>query len=119
MKANELMINDWVEWMGNYCKVDLPLLMTEYQDNIDSNYVKPIPLTEEILEKNGFKLKKCKTEMQSDNSIITFYGNHLDIIVTKETEQIRISKNIKYIHELQHALRLCWLHELADNFKVE
>lgn len=24
-----------------------------------------------------------------------------------------------YIHELQHALRLCGLNDLADNFKIE
>lgn len=27
--------------------------------------------------------------------------------------------HIYYVHELQHALRLCGLNELADNFKVK
>ena len=26
--------------------------------------------------------------------------------------------NVFYVHELQHALRLCGLNELADNFKI-
>ncbi|MBQ0088527.1 MAG: hypothetical protein KBT27_04250 [Prevotellaceae bacterium] len=30
-----------------------------------------------------------------------------------------ISIQIKYVHELQHALRLCGLNDLADNFKIE
>lgn len=33
-----------------------------------------------------------------------------------DTNELRI--NIDYVHELQQALRLCGLNELADNFKI-
>lgn len=135
MKANELMIGDWYLASKQYSTIDGDYTLEFYPkkltiddlifakendwNNCDwDEFTEPIQLTKEILEKNGFKLLKCKIEMQSDNSIITFYGNHLDIIISEETEQIRFSKNIKYIHELQHALRLCGLSELVDNFKI-
>lgn len=114
MKANEIQIGDWIEWMGNKCKVDLPLLMTEYQDNIDGNNVKPIPLTSEILEKNGFRdyfgygyanNKGCYCE--------GFYMNN-DFTIRVSN----VSRKLNYVHELQHVLRLCVLNDLADNFKI-
>lgn len=122
MKANEIQIGDWIEWMGNYCKVDLPLLMTEYQYNIDSNNVKPIPLITEILEKNGFK--------QAD-AFRKGYGYDFPIQYIEDIYPIYLRTNgiwniqcaelidIKYVHELQHVLRLCGLNELANDFKIE
>ena len=59
MKANELMIGDWViaygkktqvVWVGNIHKLAVRGFPSEfYEDEIE-----PIPLTLEILEKNGF-----------------------------------------------------------------
>lgn len=112
MKIQDLMINDLVEWMGNKCKVDLPLLMTEYQDNVDSEFVKPIPLTEEILEKNGFKQGEFINDYILDDA--TFYLVEFNHSYLYEESDIEIN----YVHELQHLLRLCGLNELANNFKI-
>lgn len=71
--------------------------------------VEPIPLTEEILKANGINrelpypcdhVKICHNESEWFVTSCECYGF-----------------DIKYLHELQHALRLCGLHELADNFK--
>lgn len=63
--------------------------------------LEPIPLTAEILEKNG--LDKVP---------------ELSMVLNRDTMPLYHSPMLYYVHELQHALRLCGLNELADNFKV-
>lgn len=41
------------------------------------------------------------------------YENHSEV-----TDIIFQCGNIKYVHELQHALKLCGLNDLANNFKI-
>lgn len=79
--------------------------------------LKPIPLTAEILEKNGWKwrkkgvIKSLHLYDKEGHSIMTLtYGN----IITVGGHEVKI----RYVHELQYALRLCGRNELADNFKV-
>lgn len=102
----------------------------------------PIPLTEEILKANGFKdananneLKFCWYVLHTNQEYGDFWGrtNHEIIIAYREnnsdmyvsrpyadnTQQKISVADIHYVHELQHALRLCGLNELANNFKVE
>jgi hypothetical protein len=87
--------------------------------------LEPIPLTPEILEKNGFK--HYITEENSDdfdnregdlyyclNRTADGYMSCIDV-----AHSFTISGLIKYVHELQHILRLCGLDELADNLKIE
>lgn len=87
--------------------------------------LEPIPLTAEILEKNGFK--HCATEEDCDyfdnregdlyyclNRTADGYMSCIDV-----THSFTISGLIKYVHELQHILRLCGLDELADNLKIK
>lgn len=82
----------------------------------------PIPLTAEILEKNGFK------KGEDDATLITRTSEYyIELWMMPlcvgfyfqsyyDTNELRI--NIDYVHELQQALRLCGLNELADNFKI-
>lgn len=118
MKVEELMFNDCVEWMGNYYKVDLPLLMSKYQ------YIKPIPLTAEILEKNGFEedeevFVELFVIVQSTYSLRLWkMPLYFEFIHRNFSTMNEMRINIKYVHELQHALRLCGLNELANNFKI-
>lgn len=91
----------------------------------------PIPLTAEILEKNGFRRHNHYQYLHKDNyckvcvSIaprIEIDGMDLGeppINVSIEGALFDIDMSMSAIHELQHALRLCGLTELADNFKVE
>lgn len=74
---------------------------------VPEDKVMPIPLTPEILEKNGINL-----DMNVDLTKPLFsMGIHANDTCVK--------KRFRYIHELQHALRLCGLEELADNFKIK
>ena len=93
----------------------------------------PIPLTPEILEKNGWiqcKYKTCKSLYEykglhlrhtmikrSNGRWVANVGGNVEKFPDEYTHSfLRI--NVFYVHELQHALRLCGLNELADNFKV-
>ena len=80
----------------------------------------PIPLTTEILEKNGF----IKVNSQRYD-----YGNpDTDCYVKVNPKKNMIHVNGRnansnlyshsFVHELQRALRLCGFDEIADNFKV-
>ena len=145
IKCRDLMVGDWITDEHGF-----PMQITtvcddyayatfegnegdpwEFGDKDDQP--QPIPLTSEILEKNGWiqcKYKTCK-------SLYEYKGLHLrhtmikrsngrwvanvDGIVEKFPDEythsfLRI--NVFYVHELQHALRLCGLNKLADNFKV-
>ena len=77
--------------------------------------VAPIPLTVEILEKNGFVCMQYWHEYQA-----------VGISIQTQLPSVRGQVNgiqfefgsIRYVHELQHALRLVGLSELAKNLKV-
>lgn len=66
--------------------------------------ITPYPLTQEILEKNGFKnagfFGKCEVGdwkiLCDTKNVAIFHDGHTDIDIP-----------IEYVHELQNALRLC------------
>lgn len=130
MKANELtskdlMIEDWLQdSFGNIGqvyrldpgRVHLRLLQERPQDEeYIVHDIEPIPLTPEILEKNGFKkdfeLKGCYWRPDCRKYCIvkeieTWYfafrhmgGGHICI------------SECNYVHQLQHALRLCGINK--------
>ena len=59
MKANELMIGDWVYNTHNrqneqVAEIGSGLVMLAYNDLYEYNEIEPIPLTDAILKANGF-----------------------------------------------------------------
>lgn len=123
MEAKDLMIGDWV-FDERYCTPHKISLEEDFRFCCSGELCfKPIPITAEIIEKNGFSRFFSECKMRYDNGIISivFSINKIDIdwidIVDNEIGNIHL-KNIRYVHELQHALRLCGLNELADNFKI-
>lgn len=140
MKATELMIGDLVKIKGH---LDYDKVQEIARDENMQWYIsfacsatlfrayefEPIPLTPEILEKNGWLNDPYSRLSLQDGKWLEFYWyehrlqkywegtdewqNH-----TKQLELVFKAGSIFYVHELQHALRLCGLNELADNFKV-
>lgn len=93
--------------------------------------IEPIPLTDEILKANGFRLHAKYTGAD----IWMDYNHNIEVVVADYAETIRVFTfdgvddgtdliflpdigRTRYLHELQHALRLCGLNELADNFII-
>ena len=110
---------------------------------IDDKYNKPqpIPLTSEILEKNDWYWGFTSDEKNFKNCVMGAYEPHwvydksageISLYFQKDTDggALRIADqrfnrrldffwcDTLYVHELQHALRLCGLDELANNFKI-
>lgn len=133
MKANELMIGDWVlaeiyeerreprQIEDIYGELFNATIWYGYE--IQGGYkitdANPIPLTAEILEKNGFEYDDLPAyrHIDEDGRVFTIY-----VLQNRGTLYIDCGgylPTIHHVHELQHALRLCGLTELADNFKVE
>lgn len=117
------MIGDWVFNENTPCKVFSIWNKGIGVRNVDLAYevegvwvfmeLSPIPLTAEILEKNG-----CIMVDKGD------YGEwHIkenpNIPLWQHTEFVIFGGiEIHFVHELQHALRLCGLNDIADNFKI-
>ena len=131
MKATDLMIGDKV-MVKVLSQIPNTYVLHTWTANDYSRdiQVKPIPLTPEILEKNGFEMFKYDGWVHYyrifGNSAIPFVlhsmiggemlSQEVDIFSTSTDTNCGIE--INYVHELQHALRLCGLNKLAENFKV-
>lgn len=127
MKVSELQIGDFVQCYNRYEKVSELVnthpassspykISTEYAGGFfhrKEEEVKPIPLTEEILHNASLQERREDAEWYFEE----FYEpNVWRLEITGTLNNIDV--NIFYVHELQHALRLCGLSELADNLKI-
>lgn len=113
MKANELQICDWV-YIEEGDELGKTQVVAISEDNTD--WLHPILLTPEILEKNGWEHDtKLNHWWHSDVEFVIWYNlmTFQDFYCCEIT-----TMKFDYVHQLQHALRLCGLNELADNFKV-
>ena len=131
MKANELMIGDWVRPLKkkfggipgriitidggtNTCWID----SDEYSCLVSCSDVERIPLTPEILEKNGFvqnprSKSRRSHQICTDSVYISWWRGRLNILfkpfIGHSTNHVNVDG--KYVHELQHALRLCGIEK--------
>lgn len=139
MKVNELMIGDWVvseiEGAGRITELgrDWCVALTYGKNNNavtgELRQLQPIPLTPEILKKNGFGYVEGDEystyhpthfylgESQFCKSMDLHIGTYNKGIFWVNIRQNAIY-GIRYVHELQHALRMCGYNDLADNFKI-
>lgn len=125
IRCKDLMVGDWV---ANRNGSPMQIVVVD-EDNAyacegneerpwifgyDEDY-EPIPLTPEILEKNGWKEAEYWHEYQDGENIIQCcLPDMRGRINGIEIENFKC----EYVHQYQHLLRLCGLNELADNFKV-
>jgi hypothetical protein len=132
LHAKDLMIGDWVyiehteDGVAPYKEVicikaedlcrDACIIETHYE---------PIPLTPEILEKNGFKklsFSGWEFDYEDEDEVLKYkilwrndypknYSTHLTVNSFSADFGSFKSFNIKYVHELQHVLRLCGIEK--------
>ena len=116
MKPTDLMIKDWVIVKVLSQIPNTYVLHTWAANDYSRNLqVKPIPLTTEILEKNGWKYTTyCHEYQDGKNTIQCRLPYMLGRISGIDIENFKC----EYVHQYQHLLRLCGLNELANNFKV-
>lgn len=118
MKTAELMIGDWVMRRGEPTMV---YEIDEYYERINTepdgynaitcieiSEVTPISLTTEILKKNGFQQISIN-EYVSGKVTISILVEEFLVIIKSGNARVRIT--IKYVHELQHTLRLCGIEK--------
>ena len=132
MKATDLMIGDYVQFLNENLQKTQYEKVTSIKIDDGTRYIqtaesdvyyreeiyKPIPLTPEILEKNGMETKDGDEFVLFDNSkidttgeftIIRYYAKACRLWICKgdgvRENEIRIK--CQYVHELQHALILC------------
>lgn len=141
MKAEELMIGDLVcNYIDDAQKVvELLVFVAKLSKTSFCPYdeLKPIPITPEVLEKNGFKEKNIFAETlgyeifgDEENScgLSGWYDGSWEFdMFTPWTEtaddgspedwgfgtETRITR-IKYVHELQHCLKLCGIDKTIE-----
>lgn len=110
MNVNELMVGDWIYYSNNPQRIKGAVDFTLVKD------FEPIPLTSEILKKNGFEFKE---DVEGFKYVVKEYVYSIDIEdYGMEYKVLNGEIIIHYVHELQHALKLCKLTTLADNFEI-
>lgn len=137
IKVNELMLGDLVYFLTDERIVKITAI--DVTGSIDVEFtienlfhhskvyekdIYPIPLTEEILLKNGFAL------VSFDRSLIKYYrlpdiegGGFIEIDNYDDGDDFyaTITCNeikLEYVHQLQQLLKQCRLNELANNLKI-
>lgn len=128
LESKDLMIGDWVNFGGDLPRYSKVTELKTHDIQV-CNYwiyevcITPIPLTPEILEKNWFvRYLESYYFVPGDPSLTLkkidgeeISGYQIGHMLADVYEPFIL---ITYVHELQHALRLCGLNELADNFKI-
>lgn len=127
MKANELMIGDWVQYpatMGNLVPCKVVGISTEITVEFTTGArkyealkaVEPIPLTAKILISNGFELQNNNHFYFDDEYTESDIHELTDSIWFVECVDLEFSMPsqgmiVCNVHELQHALKLCGIEK--------
>ena len=132
------MIGDWVGRVFDDKRIDYRQVDWIRTGEIGMRYqkvwaigcIEPIQLTPEILEKNGFEMFKYDGWVHYyrifGNSAIPFVLHSMiggemlsqEVGIFSTSTDTNCGIEVNYVHELQHALHLCRLNKLAENFKV-
>lgn len=136
IRAEDLMIGDWVGYLPTWkdedgsiqregnpnnpviCKVEMlcgsSAQLYNGEDYFDAEEIElyPLPLTAEILDKNGFSQDPLNGHIfifHEKSGEVRYYEygpKYYGLTIDNQLATIQDLK-IKYVHELQHALRLC------------
>ncbi len=122
-----LQIGDWVEFNSEPMEVIFNCRVTEIGkdyiktdktggDEIFKDEIFPIPLSEENLKENGWHCYNDYNTYTHDDGRVGFQlhgveGGYFDVEVPAYEFGYGAFTSIRFIHELQHALRLCGIEK--------
>ena len=153
MKATDLMCGDWLLINGTPHKIQaIDSIDAEIQADEELYFVgedrchsedkiEGIPLTPEILDKNGWHFGLIPFEKDLNENCHMSINKHwcyidtdidISLFFSTEFEMGKLEvhnhslkrylefvlRDTLYVHELQHILRIAGMNELADNFKI-
>ncbi len=131
MKASELMIGDLVSNGNRNVRVignTGTYITSEYETHngrvvqcLFEEDIKLIPLTDEILKKNGYETLYCVTGEITGEEYFCINGMTTHRLANGYySVGLNLGKKIiiEYVHELQNLLRLIKENDIADNFKI-
>lgn len=128
MRIQELAIGDWVTFADSVKEGEIvPVLVagitapgiclgiiepegndiTQPCDELDVAELAGVPLTPEILEKNGWYIDSCWWEHHIVDFLIAERKSGYYLYADEEHDKREWFCRIQYVHELQHVLRLC------------
>lgn len=132
MKVTELKVGDWVVCNSEPLRIaEIDIFLCSAWDKneyfhggITIDYLTPIPLTSEILEKNGWKAGNEIWGIDYVNYIksrlhIALFSKSKDMIAMvspiDDSDMCVCLRQIKFVHELQHLL---WALGMDDDLKI-
>ena len=112
IKANEIRVDNWLEWNKKPFKV-CAIFRNVTENELwakDNNELHPIPLTEEILLKCGFKYITCPICGQDQ-----WAGMAIWSLITPSGNYITLRGNINDIKVIYpHGTAILYLHQLQN-----
>ena len=124
MKTSELQLGDYVSCLGSH------MIVVSLSFNGDEPIGTILPLTNSPLtniftfkEKDVYPIILDESMLMQNNfnpEIVSWWRPEGEDFfkIAIMNENTSLCAKVKYVHELQHALRLCGLSELANNLKI-
>ena len=129
IRAKELMIGDWFQTTYPSGRVDYRKVTGNFNNYVNTedgttNAIEPIPITPEILEKNGFypiykdeksayKWKKYDEDDNIQSIIIDFERKRVSEVWSDRTRK-SYKGEIVYVHELQQIIKICGISKTIE-----
>ena len=120
LTPKDLMVGDWVDCNNKYKVVEEIRESSVYSSGCSYFWrsVKPIPVTLEILEKNGFEkmeyniigeFNSCEWKDNIVRCKIYDVTDHMTAWITSyvESNVVHLPFCFNYVHELQHIFNIC------------
>lgn len=124
MEAKELMIGDWLYYRGQFNAFSFRVEQITrkkvgYHAEPDESRIRylrlsecePVPITPEFLERNGFEKARSLYYLKSLNKVYLCFIEYNIANNCLFINEGLIPMPITYVHQLQHALKLCGIEK--------
>ena len=115
LKIKDVMVGDWIDVRNNAAPNTPHLERITPSHFLRDEHWYGVKLVPEILEKNGFEYKEGETGMYGVEIAPCYLRDDVPFEIFCDGEPFAIwfqePINIKYVHQLQNALRLCGIEK--------